>query len=310
MRQIEMPEFYHYTDPRPLPPNTAWLAGPGYLVIPPGKVLNAMEAEDFRQHIHHPSRKLGVDPPDYENGGELTRDYSFLADDGSKNESDHSSDVKPMTQQERSTFPRTIASVDMKTTAKIGGRTMGKYIRPISSKWCDSMTCSLAALRSTNPGRIQKNRVPKKRPYPIPAKRQREHTDYPAHLHAHSDLFEHLLCPLSMLIGAEDRETHIRVRPYSTVYYQKRCEASGQNYVDRKMVKIIIPKGGAVLFRGDLYHGGGRYIYENRRGHAYFYMIHQVDGTKPLDKVYPKWDPRQTRRETQLECGGSDEEYI
>ena len=109
-----------------------------------------------------------------------------------------------------------------------------------------------------------------------------------------------------MLIGAGDEDTHIRIRPYSSTYYMKKM---GKAYKERPMIKLKIPKGGAVLFRGDIFHGGGRFKKENRRAHLYFWMKKWRYSRKPKDNTFPKHSLASTKREHQAECGDSDDEY-
>jgi hypothetical protein len=275
-------------------------------MIPPAVLFpDDGELDTFHDDLYNPKRMLGreaVYP--------LTSHYSFLADTRTHEELKKLSPGTKhcMDTQERENFPRQMASINKKTCNRICQRVKNKYITPLCKQWSTEIKCSMAALRSTNPVPTQRSKNPSKRTYPIPAKRQREHTDYPAHFQGVEgcNLHEHLFTTMSLLIGAEHTETHIRLRPFSSEYYLKKM---GRKYVESDMIKIAIPRGWGILFRGDIYHGGGRYKDENRRAHAYFYMDQYASGIKPGDQVYPRWNVAQTTTETQEECGGSDDEY-
>ena len=160
---------------------------------------------------------------------------------------------------------------------------------------------TLHYLRSVNP---------KEKPFgpksPFTASRQLEHTDYRAHSYLGGSFvysFSHWLVPLSCIIGLEDEATHIWVRPYSHTLHQARSD-----YYERPMIKVYIPKGAILFFRGDLYHRGGRYNKENRRGHGYVWF--NIEGGEvPGDRTYPRHGINAGKAATERECAGSDDEY-
>jgi len=74
------------------------------------------------------------------------------------------------------------------------------------------------------------------------------------------------------------------------------------------MIKVYIPKGAILFFRGDLYHRGGRYNKENRRGHGYVWF--NIEGGEvPGDRTYPRHGINAGKAATERECAGSDDEY-
>ena len=131
------------------------------------------------------------------------------------------------------------------------------------ARW-PSMKLHTVGIRSVNPENLL--------PFPLPFYNdpQIEHSDYWRGYSVFRTTDKEVPC--GCVFSPEKQGCTLLVRPFSHV---ANILKEGDAYVERDIVRIHIPYGYALLFRGDLYHMGDSYEDENRRIHSYVYYPDQ-----------------------------------